>query len=65
VAAGAAKARRDRQCVRANNPLLAWQDLYSDQLQDALNGYRDQRDAAQEMSFYGVYGALNGLLGNR
>ncbi|MHC8314271.1 DUF3141 domain-containing protein [Pseudomonas sp. LB3P31] len=65
LAAGAAEARGNRQCASADNPLLAWQDLYSDQLQDAFNGYRDVRDAAQEMSFYGVYGALDGLIGDR
>jgi hypothetical protein len=65
VAAGAAEASRDRRCARPDNPLLAWQDLYSDQLQDALDGYRDLRDAGQELSFYGVYGALSCLLGDR
>ena len=60
----AAQVSKDRHPASPSNPLLAWQELFSNQIQDALNGYRDLRDAAQEMSFYGVYGVLNSLAGN-
>ncbi|MET0848742.1 MAG: DUF3141 domain-containing protein [Pseudomonas sp.] len=60
----AAQVNKNRHPARPSNPLLAWQNLFSNQIQDALNAYRDLRDAAQEMSFYGVYGVLNSLTGN-
>ena len=60
----AAHVRDDRHSVSPDNPLLAWQALFSKQIEDGLNGYRDLRDAAQELCFYGVYGALNSLTGN-
>ncbi|MCP2226766.1 hypothetical protein OKW12_002177 [Pseudomonas silensiensis] len=64
LAGSAAQVSKNRQPANPSNPLLAWQALFSNQIQDALNGYRDLRDAAQEMSFYGVYGLLNSLTGN-
>lgn len=64
LAGSAAQVSKDRHPASPSNPLLAWQELFSNQVQDALNGYRDLRDAAQEMSFYGVYGVLNSLAGN-
>jgi hypothetical protein len=64
LAGSAAQVSKDRHPASPDNPLLAWQALFSNQMQDALNGYRDLRDAAQEMCFYGVYGALNSLSGN-
>ncbi|WP_454863455.1 DUF3141 domain-containing protein [Pseudomonas hormoni] len=64
LAGSAAQVNKDRHPASPSNPLLAWQELFSNQIQDALNGYRDLRDAAQEMSFYGVYGVLNSLAGN-
>ncbi|MHC8394857.1 DUF3141 domain-containing protein [Pseudomonas sp. LB3P93] len=64
LAGSAAQVSTDRQPASPANPLLAWQALFSNQIQDALNGYRDLRDAAQEMCFYGVYGVLNSLAGN-
>ncbi|MDB5997646.1 MAG: poly(3-hydroxyalkanoate) synthetase [Pseudomonas sp.] len=63
VAASAAKISEERRPARKDNPLLAWQALFSNQIQDALNGFRDARDAAQELCFYGVYGVLNSLTG--
>jgi pimeloyl-ACP methyl ester carboxylesterase len=54
----------DRRPARKDNPLLAWQELFSNQTQDALNAYRDMRDATQELCFYGIYGALGALTGN-
>ncbi|MBK5354200.1 DUF3141 domain-containing protein [Pseudomonas sp. TH41] len=64
LAGSAAQVSKDRHPASPDNPLLAWQELFSNQVQDALNGYRDLRDATQEMCFYGVYGALNSLAGN-
>jgi hypothetical protein len=64
LAGSAAQVSQDRHPASPDNPLLAWQALFSNQMQDALNGYRDLRDAAQEMCFYGVYGVLNSLNGN-
>ncbi len=64
LAGSASQVSKNRQPANPSNPLLAWQALFSNQIQDALNGYRDLRDAAQEMSFYGVYGVLNSLTGN-
>ncbi|QKG65058.1 DUF3141 domain-containing protein [Pseudomonas sp. B14-6] len=64
LAGSASQVSKNRQPANLSNPLLAWQALFSNQIQDALNGYRDLRDAAQEMSFYGVYGVLNSLTGN-
>jgi len=64
LAGSAAQVRNDRHPAATDNPLLAWQALFSNQIQDALNGYRDLRDATQELAFYGVYGALNSLGGN-
>ncbi|MBH2038182.1 MAG: DUF3141 domain-containing protein [Pseudomonadales bacterium] len=61
--AGAARVSHDRHPVSQDNPLLAWQGLFSSQVQDALNGYRDLRDATQELCFYGVYGVLNSFSG--
>ncbi|MGF6706026.1 DUF3141 domain-containing protein [Pseudomonas frederiksbergensis] len=64
LAGSAAQVSKDRYPASQNNPLLLWQELFSNQVQDALNGYRDLRDAAHEMCFYGVYGVLNSLAGN-
>jgi hypothetical protein len=64
LAGTAAQVNQDRHPASQNNPLLVWQDLFSNQVQDALNGFRDLRDAAQEMCFYGIYGVLNSLAGN-
>ncbi|WP_285436730.1 DUF3141 domain-containing protein [Pseudomonas sp. fls2-241-R2A-110] len=63
LAGSATQVRKDRHPTSPDNPLLAWQALFSNQVQDALNSYRDLRDAAQEMCFYGVYGVLDSLAG--
>ncbi|VVO07958.1 DUF3141 domain-containing protein [Pseudomonas fluorescens] len=56
--------RSDRRPAAKDNPLLAWQALFSNQIQDALDAFRDVRDATQELCFYGVYGALSSFAGN-
>ncbi|VVO36548.1 DUF3141 domain-containing protein [Pseudomonas fluorescens] len=58
------KVRSERRPARQDNPLLAWQALFSNQIQDTLNAFRDVRDATQELCFYGIYGALSNLGGN-
>ncbi|KPU56563.1 alpha/beta hydrolase family protein [Pseudomonas fluorescens] len=65
LAESLSKASSDRRPARKDNPLLAWQELFSNQMQDTLNAYRDARDAVQELCFYGIYGALNALTGNK
>jgi len=65
LAASAAQVSSERHPVSPNNPLLAWQALFSNQIQDTLNAYRDVRDAVQELYFYGIYGALNSLAGHQ
>ncbi|MDB5983079.1 MAG: poly(3-hydroxyalkanoate) synthetase [Pseudomonas sp.] len=61
LAGTADQVRGDRRPARKSNPLLVWQDLFSNQTQDALNAYRDIRDATQELCFYGVYSGLSAL----
>jgi len=65
LAGSLSKVSSDRRPARKDNPLLAWQELFSNQMQDTLNAYRDARDATQELCFYGIYGALNALTGNK
>ncbi|MFS2197895.1 DUF3141 domain-containing protein [Pseudomonas sp. Pseusp3] len=65
LAASLSRISSDRRPARKDNPLLAWQELFSNQMQDTLNAYRDARDATQELCFYGIYGALNALTGNK
>ena len=62
LAGTADQVHSDRRPARKDNPLLAWQDLLSNQIQDALNAYRDVRDASLELCFYGVYGGLSALV---
>jgi pimeloyl-ACP methyl ester carboxylesterase len=54
---------RNRRPAHQDNPLLAWQELFSNQMQDTLNAYRDVRDATQEICFYGIYGVLGAFTG--
>ncbi|WP_223532878.1 MULTISPECIES: DUF3141 domain-containing protein [unclassified Pseudomonas] len=65
LAGTASQVSSDRHPARKDNPLLAWQTLFSNQMQDALNAYRDVRDATQELCFYGIYGALSALTSNK
>ena len=55
--------RANRQPVSPNNPLLAWQETFSNLVEAQLDSYRDARDASQEMNFHAVYGALSTLTG--
>ncbi len=57
--------RRQRQPVRADNPLLAWQDFFSSCVENTLDTWRDLRDAGQELAFHTFYGGLRTLAGER
>lgn len=61
LASSAPLVRANRKTVSSDNPLLAWQDSYANLVAAQLNGYRERRDAWQEMTFHGVYGALSAL----
>ncbi|WP_205342392.1 DUF3141 domain-containing protein [Denitrificimonas caeni] len=63
LAGSAPLVRANRQLVSPNNPLLAWQQSFSNLVEAQLNGFRDVRDAWQEMKFHAVYGALATLTG--
>ncbi|WP_448191558.1 DUF3141 domain-containing protein [Azospirillum sp. sgz301742] len=49
--------RENRRPVDAGNPFLKAQTMMSDGIVRALDGWRDQRDAAVERLFLGVYGS--------
>lgn len=54
-----------RRPADASNPFMTAQNFWSDQINAALDGWRDMRDRAVEQSFFAVYGSpvLHGLLG--
>jgi len=51
--------RTHRNPAKIDNPLLAWQQAFSNVIENSLNNYRDMRDATYEMWFYTVYGGLS------
>jgi hypothetical protein len=55
VAELAEQVRANRQPAAPDNPLLKWQAMVSDGIVAALDGYRDQRDAALEKLFLAIY----------
>ncbi|QJD58223.1 DUF3141 domain-containing protein [Pseudomonas sp. gcc21] len=55
----AEQVRTKRQPARENNPLLAWQDMFSQQVTNLLDTYREVRDATQEYCFRSLYGGLS------
>lgn len=59
--------RDHRQPASQDNPFLAWQEIYSDWVTKSLNTFRDWRDRALEMTFFGMYGQpmLQALCGLR
>jgi hypothetical protein len=61
----ASQVRANRRGVAAGNPLLAWQGLFSKQMEAQLNTYRDVRDSVQEMLFHALYGGLSTLTGGQ
>ncbi|WP_437880932.1 DUF3141 domain-containing protein [Pseudomonas sp. LRF_L74] len=65
LAGSAEQVRGNRRTVAADNPLLAWQALSSNFVEAQLDGYRDLRDAIQELCFHGFYGGLSTLTGGQ
>ncbi|CAD5108640.1 DUF3141 domain-containing protein [Zestomonas carbonaria] len=65
LAGTAALTREHRRPAPADNPLFAWQEWFSSQVEAQLDTYRDIRDAAQEMTFHAFYGGLSTLTGGK
>ncbi|TBV08190.1 DUF3141 domain-containing protein [Phytopseudomonas dryadis] len=65
LAGTAGQVRGNRRPVAADNPLLTWQALFSHLVEAQLDGYRDLRDALQELCFHGFYGGLSTLTGGQ
>ncbi len=65
VAQAAEKVREQREPAKLDNPLLAFQQQFSDQINASLDLFRDMRDRAMEQAFFGFYGSpiVQGLLG--
>ena len=65
VAQLAEQVRQQSKPIAADNPFLAWQTQMSDGIIAALDGYRDQRDAALEKMFLAIYSspALQAMVG--
>ncbi|MFG1192206.1 DUF3141 domain-containing protein [Xanthobacter flavus] len=61
----AAEVTTARKPVDASNPFVTAQNFWSDQINAALDGWRDVRDRAVEQTFFAVYGSsvLQGMLG--
>ena len=49
--------RQQRQTAAPDNPLLKWQEMVSDQIIAALDGYRQVHEHAVEQFFLAVYGS--------
>lgn len=67
VAAMADWVRAHRRPASPDNPFLVAQEFVSRQIEAALDGYRNSRDALMEASFHAIYGhpLLQALLGLR
>ena len=59
--AAAERVQEARHPVSLDNPLLAWQELASRNITNALDSWRDIRDAGGELAFHAVYGYLSML----
>lgn len=57
--------RENRRPAAADNPLFVWQDWAASLVDAQLDGYRDVRDAVQEMAFHAFYGSLSTLTGGK
>jgi len=55
VAQLAEQVRENRQPAAPDNPLVKWQEMVSDGIIAALDGYRDKRDAGLEKLFLAIY----------
>ena len=61
VATLADQARAGRRAVSHDNPLLAWQEVFSENIAATLDAMREARDTATELMFYGAYGWMRAL----
>jgi pimeloyl-ACP methyl ester carboxylesterase len=57
VATNAARARQERKPAKADNPFLAMQELASDQIVAAWDGWRKLNESIAEQVFLSVYGS--------
>jgi pimeloyl-ACP methyl ester carboxylesterase len=53
----AEKAEKERKPADPANPFLALEKIWADSVIQALDFYRDVRDAAYELSFFSIYGS--------
>jgi pimeloyl-ACP methyl ester carboxylesterase len=60
-AAAAERVRQNRAPASVDNPFLAFERAAADQLEAAMDGVRDMRDAWTEAAFHVVYGGLAAL----
>ncbi len=60
-AAAAGMVRDRRAPARADNPFVAMERAFADQVERTMDTWRDWRDAWQEAAFHAVYGALGTL----
>lgn len=65
LAGSAPLVRANRTTVSPDNPLLVWQNRWANLIDAQFNGYRDRRDAWQEMTFHALYGAFSALSGKQ
>ncbi|WP_449106405.1 DUF3141 domain-containing protein [Pseudomonas mohnii] len=65
LAGSTALVRGNRRPVSPDNPLLAWQETAANLIEAQLDGYRDVRDAIQELCFHAFYGGLGTLTGGQ
>src|SRR5262249_62167603 len=57
IAALAEQVRKDRNPVSSNNPLVAMQENYSNQIVSALDSWREASERLAERTFLAVYGS--------
>lgn len=55
VAGLAEQVRQNRHPVGADNPFFALQNIWADSVENALDAYRDVRDAFKELAFVSMY----------
>lgn len=53
--------KHNRRPVAKDNPIITWQEIFSKNVVNMFDAYRDLRDSTHEMCFYSIYGVLNAL----